>query len=72
MNARFPSIMKETRRKSLLPTTTLNRQGKYNCVAKKGKLACASFPYSTSTSALSKTTLHREGNITHAIFPSIM
>jgi hypothetical protein len=35
MNASFPSIVKETRRTTLLPTTTLNRQGKYNCVAKK-------------------------------------
>ena len=38
----------------------------------KGKLACVSFPYIISTSALSKTAVRHEGNITHAIFPSIV
>lgn len=48
---------------SVLPkTTTLHHDG---------NLACASFPYSTRTSALQKITLHRERNIMHTSFPSM-
>jgi hypothetical protein len=36
----------------------------------KGKIACASFTYSTNTSALPKNPLHHEGNLTHASIPS--
>ena len=32
----------------------------------------ASFPFIASTSALTKTTLHHEGNVMPANFPSIM
>jgi hypothetical protein len=38
----------------------------------KGKIACASFTYSTNTSALPKNPLHHEGNLTHASFHSIV
>jgi hypothetical protein len=38
----------------------------------EGKLTLVSFPYNTSTSALSKTTFHHEGNIVHAILPFIV
>ena len=38
----------------------------------KGKITCASFTYSTNTSALPKNKLHREGNLTHASFHSIV
>ena len=53
--------MKECSRKSVSPTTTLHHEG---------KLTHASFPYSTSTTALQKTILHNEGNLMHASFPS--
>jgi hypothetical protein len=70
MYARFPSIMKEITRTCKSPTTTLHHEGKNKCIAKKTsqyeqKLMYSSFPFSTSTSALPKITLHPEGNITH-------
>ena len=34
------------------------------------KLELFCFPYGTSTSSLPKETLHHEGNLTHARFPS--
>jgi hypothetical protein len=55
--------MTENKRRSALTTTTLHHEG---------KLACASFPYNTSTSALPKTTLHREANLAHASIPFIV
>ena len=37
----------------------------------EGKLAHASFPYSTSASSFLKTTFQHLGNLMHVIFPSI-
>ena len=55
-------IMKEST-SVLLQITTLHQEG---------KLAHASFPYSTCTSAIPKTTLHCESNLTHACIHFIM
>ena len=43
-----------------------------NTLHHEGKLAHAIFPSSPSTSALVKTTLDLEKNLTHASFPSTM
>ena len=56
MNARFPYIVKESTNTNALHKTTLH----------------ASFPSSTSTSALPKAALHFEGNLMHARFPYIV
>lgn len=61
MHANFHSIMKEITN-ALPKTTTLHHEE---------ILACASFPYSTRKSALTKTTLHHKNTLTHATFPSI-
>jgi hypothetical protein len=71
MHASLLSIVKEN-----TTTSILYREGKYKhnqkCIANNYIALCVSFPYSTSTSALPKTTLHREGNLMRASFPSIV
>ena len=61
MHVGFHFIMKESTR-ALPKTTTMHHEG---------KLSRGGFLYSTRTSAFPETTLHNEGNLTHAISPSI-
>ena len=60
--ARFNYII-DTNIRAFQKTTTLQ---------KEGKLSCASFPYSTSTSVFPKAMLHCEGNLTHSSFHYLM
>ena len=41
-----------------------------NTLHHEQKLAHSRLPYGTSTSALPKETFNRQGNLTHAVFPS--
>lgn len=77
MYACFPSIIKESTRTCPLPTTTLHHEANNKCIAKKTlhyewKLTYTSFPFSTSTTALPKITLHPEGNLMHTRFHPIV
>jgi hypothetical protein len=73
-HANSSSIIKASTRRSPLPTTTLHHEVKHIALLTtitlhhKGNIACASFTYSTNTTALPKNPLYHEGNLTHASF----
>jgi hypothetical protein len=68
MYVSFPFVGMERTSTSALKAQVYCQKQHHN----EGKLAVASFPYNTSTSALSKTTFHCEGNIVHASNPFIV
>jgi hypothetical protein len=77
-HASIPFIVKEISRTCPLPTTMFHRKGKHknkcisnNYISSGRKIACSSLPYTTSTSALPKTIIDHEENLTRASFLSI-